>query len=45
MKPGQVLDELFLRASLLRDQVESMGEPIAERTFKEIIAHRLTGDY
>ena len=44
MKPGQDTDEYSLRASLLRDQVENMGEPIADRKFKDIMVQGLTGN-
>ncbi len=45
MKPGQDPDEYFLRASLLRDQVENMGEPITDRKFKDIMVQGLTEEY
>ncbi|CAN0299657.1 unnamed protein product, partial [Scytosiphon promiscuus] len=45
MKTGQDPDEYFLRAYLLRGQVENMGEPITDRNFKDIMVQGLTDDY
>ena len=42
--PGQDPDEYFLRASLLRDQVENMGEPITDINFRDIMVQGMTDD-
>ena len=45
MTPGQDPDKTYLRAFLFLDGVENMGEPITNRTFKDIMVQGMTDDY
>ena len=42
MTPGQDPDKCFLGAFLFLDEVENMGEPITNRTFKDIMVQGTT---
>ena len=45
MMDGQDPHEYFLRATLLRGQVEQMGKSISDRRFKDIMVQGLATDY
>lgn len=44
MKQGQDPDDFFMEKTLARVELEKMGEPISERTFKDICAQGFTSE-
>ena len=45
MKPGQDPDDYFMEATLKRNEVTWMGEPMTERRFKDILVQGFTDEY
>lgn len=45
MTPGQDPDEYFLNASLIRIDLEDMGEYVTNETYEDILVRGFTADY